>query len=110
MPAPTPLSWYVEQNRTIAAECEVCRKRWPVDLRAILKAKGPDFTLANKRPPCPAEDCPGRVRFRDCSTHWPRDLDTIEVGTVAYWQYAEGERVRLTALGWRMEGGRWVKG
>lgn len=82
--------------------------RGDVDLNRVLEAKGCDFTLANRKPPCPAPGCPGRVTFMDRSGSWPKPLDTIGDRDPAWWDYTERRRAELLALGWRMVMGKWV--
>ena len=76
-----------------------------VDLQRMISAKGPDFSLANRRPFCPL--CPGRVRFIDCSSAWPRTLDTISSRDDAWWRFNEEEKRRVMALGWDLKDGHW---
>jgi hypothetical protein len=88
--------------------CEVCRRRGPVDLIAIERARGPAFTLANRRPRCPCDGCPGRVAFMDMSGSWPKPIDTIGDRDAAWWEYTDQRRAELMALGWRVVMGKWV--
>lgn len=86
--------------------CAVCETNGDVDLAALVAAKGPEFSLSNRRPSCPL--CPGRVRFADWSSMWPVDLDTITDRDDAWWAYQEQERRRMSALGWTLRLGHWI--
>lgn len=97
----------VERDMSIRWRCEVCRAYGYVDLVALQKAKGADFTLANRRPPC--RHCPGRVKFEDATSVFPRPIDTIKQGADAYWAFYDAQRARLYGLGWRVRDGKWVR-
>lgn len=79
-----------------------------VDLNRIAATKGFGFTLANRRPRCPCDGCPGRVAFMDMSGSWPRPIDTIGDRDAAWWEYTDQRRAELLALGWRIVMGKWV--
>ena len=100
------LSGLVKRQAKVRWMCPVCETNGDVDLTAMLAAKGPDFSLSNRRPPCPL--CPGRVRFADWSSMWPVDLDTLTDREDAWWAYQEQERKRLMALGWTLRMGHWI--
>lgn len=99
----------IERSAKIRAECEVAPigHSGPADLHAIARAKGGDYSLANRRPPCRVPGCPGRVRFVDMTSVWPRSLDTITDRNAAWWNYSAAEKARLYALGWWLEMGKW---
>lgn len=103
------VSAMIERGARIKWECEVSfpGHSGEVDLPAVAKARGGDFTLANRRPACRIPGCPGRVRFVDMSSAWPRKLDTLTDKDDAWWAYFAAERERLEALGWWMKGGYW---
>ncbi|MGH6979022.1 MAG: hypothetical protein ACRED4_07005 [Brevundimonas sp.] len=103
------VSAMIERGAEIQAECEVkaVGHSGPADLHAIAKARGGDFTLANRRPSCRIAGCPGRVRFVDMSSAWPRKLDTISDKDDAWWAYNAAEKARMEALGWWMQMGKW---
>ena len=103
------VSAMIERGAKIRAECEVkpVGHSSPADLHAIAKARGGDFTLANRRPACRIPGCPGRVRFIDMSSVWPRQLDSIDERDASWWDYTEAEKRRLYALGWWLEMGKW---
>lgn len=99
----------IERGAKIRAECEVAPigHSGPADLPAIARAKGGDYSLANRRPACRVPGCPGRVRFIDTTSMWPRSLDTITDRDAAWWDYGAAEKARLHALGWWLEMGKW---
>ncbi|URI15911.1 hypothetical protein [Brevundimonas albigilva] len=103
------VSAMIERGARIKWECEVkpIGHGGDADLHAIAKTKGGRFTLANRRAPCRIPGCPGRVRFVDMSSAWPRKLDTLTDKDDAWWAYFAAERKRLEALGWWMKGGYW---
>lgn len=103
------VSAMIERGARIKWECEVkpIGHGGDADLHAIAKAMGGDFALANRRPPCRIPGCPGRVRFVDMSSAWPRKLDTIDERDAAWWAYTEAEKKRLFAMGWWLEMGKW---
>ena len=47
----------------VVAVCEKCGLRMRVSLDALVKTKGPTFSLWKKHPPCRREGCGGLVRF-----------------------------------------------
>lgn len=98
----------IRAGHTVVWECEVCRRRGPADLVAIERARGPNFTLGNRRPRCRQADCAGRVRFRLLMGLWHRDLDTISARDETWWRYNEDERARLLAEGYRIWHGQWL--
>ena len=102
------VSSMIDRGARIRWECEV---RFPghsgdVNLSAIAQAKGGAFTLANRRPFCRIPGCPGRVRFVDLSSAWPKTLDTFQAWET--FDYLDAEKERLEALGYRMVNGHWV--
>lgn len=99
----------IERGAKIRWECEVSPLAHcgATDLNAIARAKGGDFTLANRRPACRIPGCPGRIRFMDKSYVWPRQVDTIDERYAAWWDYSAAEKERLYALGWWLEMGKW---
>ena len=64
--------------------------------------------LANRRPPCPVQGCPGRVTFKDHTRVFARSLDTIPVHDPEDWAWEDRRRAELTVLGYRLELGKWV--
>lgn len=105
----------IDRRRTVAWGCDVGKALGhvgdhggTVNLEALLLTKGPGFSLANRRPPCPVKNCPGRVSFRDASSvHW-QPLDTITDRDPAWWNYSETVYAERFALGWRIEAGYWM--
>lgn len=96
----------IQSGAVIHWRCEVCRAGGKADLEAIRAAKGPDFTLSNRRPSC--RICPGRVLFEDRSSVYFRRMDIHTDRDPAFWAYQDRERARLYALGWRVVMGKWV--
>lgn len=103
------IGYLVDHGRKVVWWCDVCRTIGDVDLGPIAAAKGPDFSLTNKRPPCRVAGCPGRVRFEDRTSMWPVFLVSIDHGHQAWWDYNAAERDRLEALGYRMFDGKWIR-
>lgn len=99
----------IDRGADIRWECEVrpIGHGGPADLRAIAKARGGDFCLANRRPACRIPGCPGRARFMDRSHAWPRQIDTITDNNDAWWDYSAAEKARLYAIGWWLQMGKW---
>ena len=104
----TSVADLIRAGHVVMWDCEVCGRRGPVDLLAIERVCGPNFTLANRRPRCRHAGCPGRVRFRLAMGLWHRELDTIEESDPAWWDYSDQRRAELLALGWRIVMGKWV--
>ena len=96
----------IASSADVIWRCEVCQRIRPVDLERIAREKGPETTLANRRPRCRL--CPGRVQFEVRRGPFTHPLDTIKPGSEADGVYTEGERSRLKAMGWRLELGKWV--
>ena len=100
------LGGLVKRQAKVRWMCPVCEANGDVDLPALLTAKGPDYSLADRRPSCHL--CPGRVRFVFWSSMWPVELDTITDRAAAWWSFQEAERNRLMALGWTLHMGHWI--
>lgn len=49
---------------TVLAYCRACNLTMVVDLRAIERLRGTDFSLWNRRAPCRRLGCRGRVEFQ----------------------------------------------
>lgn len=81
-----------------------------LDLARVRDERGDDFTLVNRRPPCPVAGCVGRVRLIDHAMPYGRPLDTIHDRDAAYWAWHDRRREELIALGWRVEMGKWIRG
>lgn len=96
----------IEKQAKVFWRCLVCEGTGPVDLQAVLAAKGPAFSLVNRRPRC--RKCPGRVKFMDQTRHWPAPLDTITDRDDAWWDFNDAERRRLQAAGWTLKMGHWA--
>lgn len=77
-------------------------------LEKVRARLGPDASLDNRRPPCPAPGCVGRVRFKDISRPFPISLDTISDRSGEYWAYQSARYAELEAAGCRLEMGRWL--
>lgn len=99
----------LKSGHPVIWDCEVCRRTGPADLTAIAEAKGPLYSLANRRPRCRQPGCAGRVRFRIRRGLWHSDLDTIPSASDAWWAYQETERERLKAAGYRLVDGHWLR-
>jgi hypothetical protein len=54
----------IEHRTIVHAYCGRCSFWKVADLRAIAKAKGPDWSLYDRRLKCPTADCKGPVLFR----------------------------------------------
>lgn len=102
------VGWLTAQERKVKARCLVCETIRDVDLQAILLAKGPLFSLSNRRPHCHETNCPGRVIFEDWSRMWPVSLDTIKQNDPAWWEMNDLGRREAEAAGWRIESGHWI--
>lgn len=96
----------IENGRRIRARCLVCERHVDVDLARILAAKGPDFTLEKRRPPCRDRTCPGRMTFEDHSSIWAQKFDDIPLQD--QFAFETAERQRIHAAGWRLEMGHWI--
>lgn len=99
------VGWLVDQHRSVRARCLVCETHVDVDLAPILAAKGPDFSLANRRPPCRDHTCPGRMVFEDWSRMWPISFDNMPLDTQL--AFTDSERIKIEAAGWRLVNGHW---
>lgn len=102
------VGYFLQQQRRVRWTCDVIYHCGEVDLPRLAAAVGRDFTLANRRPPCPVPDCPGRVKFLDGGGMWPRSLDTIRDGSPAYWAFSDERAAQLKAQGWSIRMGKWV--
>lgn len=103
------ISRMIDRGARIRWHCDVSVNHYgDADLKRIAKAKGGDYRLANKHPPCRIPGCPGIVTFKDCSSQFPVPLDTITDQDDAWWALNERRRTHLKALGYRMELGKWV--
>ena len=98
----------IRGDHVVIWDCEVCQGVGPVDLIAIERAKGSAYSLANRRAWCRRPGCAGRVRFKRLNGPWAYPLDTIKDGSPEAWAYADRERARLIAAGWRIFMGKWV--
>lgn len=104
-----PISRMIDRSAKIRWHCDVSvNHHGDADLKRIAKAKGGDYRLANKHPPCRIPGCPGIVTFKDCSSQFPVPLDTITDRDDAWWALSEKRRAQLKALGYQMELGKWV--
>lgn len=99
------VSWLHDRQRNVRSRCLVCERMTDVDLAPILAAKGPDYSLAKRRPPCRDRTCPGRVLFEDWSRMWPIPFEDIPLED--RWAFDDAERTKLEALGWTMVEGHW---
>lgn len=97
----------IRAGHVVIWDCEVCQRAGPVDLIAIERAKGGDWSLANRRPCCRQPGCIGRVRFKRMNGLWAFPMDTIKDGSAEAFAYHDGERERLEAAGWRIRSGKW---
>lgn len=99
----------IRREARIRWYCDVGRGHSGVmDLQRVANLRGGDTILANRRPPCPAAGCPGRVEFKDETRVFGRSLDTIQVHDPAGFAYIDRRRDELQALGYRMVMGKWV--
>ncbi len=84
----------------IQASCSTCGRHRPVDLDRVIGAKGPAFSLVNRRPRCTlTDDCLGRVRFSHSGRGVLRSMETPDYRQ--WWddrdrdaRHREEERVR----------------
>lgn len=99
----------IERSAKIRWRCDVAQGHYgDVDLKRIAKAKGGDYSIVNRRPPCRIPGCPGVAIFEDFSGSWPRKVETITDRDPAWWAENDRRRSELDALGYRMEMGKWV--
>jgi hypothetical protein len=86
----------VRAGGSCAASCNVCQAYRPVDLDALIAARGEAFSLVNVLSSCPDPDCPGTVSYwagqpntphlplRDSG--WPGHPDwTIKAAAMGQW-------------------------
>jgi hypothetical protein len=98
-----------ERGAKIRWQCDVVSSHYgDVDLKRIARAKGGDYVLVNKRPPCRIPGCPGIVSFSDCSRVYWQKLETLSDRDPEWWAFNDKRRAELIALGWRVEMGKWV--
>jgi len=98
-----------ENGAKIRWSCEVSPSHHgDVDLKRIIEAKGADYVLINKKPPCRFPGCPGLVTFADYSRVYWQKLETLSDRDDEWWTFNDRRRDELKALGWRMEMGKWV--
>lgn len=100
------VGWLIENGRRIKARCLVCESHVDVDLAPILAAKGPEYTLAKRRPPCRDRTCPGRMTFEDYTSIWTQKFEDIPLGD--QFEFEAIERQHIEAAGWRLEMGHWI--
>lgn len=99
----------IERSAKIRWRCDVGQgHHGDVDLKRIAKAKGGDYSLVNRRPPCRIPGCPGVVIFEDFTGSWPRKVETITDRDPAWWAENDRRRTELEALGYRVEMGKWI--
>lgn len=104
-----PISKMIVRGSKIRWRCDVVQgHHGDVDLKRIAKARGGDYVLINRRPPCRIPGCPGQAIFEDWSRQWPTKLETITDADPAWWAMNQQRVNDLTALGWIMEMGKWV--
>lgn len=104
-----PISRMIDRESRVGWRCDVALgHRGDVDLKRIARAKGGDYVLINRRPPCRVPGCPGQAIFEDLSRQWPTRLETITDADPAWWEMNQQRVNVLTALGYRMEMGKWV--
>lgn len=99
------VGWLHDQQRKVRARCTVCEQSVDVDLAPIIAAKGPDFTLAKRRPPCRDRTCPGRMMFEDWTSGWATKFDDIPLND--QFDFTDAERVKIEAAGWKLVMGHW---
>lgn len=103
------VSQMIDRRAKIRWRCDAVQSHHgDVDLKPIAKAKGGDFVLMNRRPPCRIPGCPGLVIFEDCSSIWAKRLESITDKDPAWWEMNDRRYAELTARGWRLELGKWV--
>lgn len=99
----------IERGAKVRWRCDIVQSHYgDVDLKRIAKAKGGDYQLINRRPPCRIPGCPGQAIFEDWSSQWPTRMETISDADTAWWEMNQRRANDLTALGWRVEMGKWV--
>lgn len=104
-----PISKMIDRGAKVRWHCDVVQgHHGEVDLKRIAKAKGGDYVLINRRPPCRIPGCPGQAIFEDWSRQWPTKLETITDADPAWWAFNDKRRAELVALGWCVEMGKWV--
>ncbi len=99
------VGWLHDMQKRVRARCLVCETHVDVHLSPILAAKGPEFSLAKKRPPCRDRTCPGRMVFEDWSRMWPIPFEDIPL--VDQFAFTDSERLKIEAAGWTMINGHW---
>lgn len=99
------VGWLHDHQKRVRARCLVCETHVDVDLAPILAAKGPEFSLAKRRPPCRDRTCPGRMVFEDWSRMWPIAFEDLPIDV--QFAFTDSERLKIEAAGWTMINGHW---
>lgn len=110
MNAPDTVGRLFDNGAKIRWSCEVSASHHgDVDLKRIIDAKGADYVLINKTPPCRVPGCPGLVTFSDYSRVYWRKLETLSDHDPEWWAFNDKRRAEPMALGNRVEMGKWVR-
>ncbi|MEN5230003.1 hypothetical protein [Brevundimonas naejangsanensis] len=101
------ISRMIERSAKILRRCDVAQGHYGnVDLKRIVKAKGGDYSVVNRRPRCRMSGCPGVVIFEDFARSWARQVETIQRASPEWWAENDRRRSQLQALGYRIEMGK----
>lgn len=104
-----PISKMIDRQAKVRWHCDLGEGHYgDVDLKRIARAKGGDYVLINKRPPCRIPGCPGIVTFADYSRVYWEKLETLSDRDPEWWSFNDKRRAELTALGYRMRDGKWA--
>ena len=104
-----PISRMINREAKIRWHCDVSVDHYgDVDLTRIAAAKGDDYVLINKKPPCRVPGCPGIATFADYSRVYWQKLETLSDRDPEWWAFNDKRRAELMALGWGVKDGKWV--
>ena len=104
-----PISRMINREAKIRWHCDVSMDHYgDVDLKRIAAARGDDYVLINKKPPCRIPGCPGIATFADYSRVYCQKLETLSDRDPEWWAFNGKRRAELQAQGYRVEMGKWV--